>query len=1130
MQQRYSRKRFDSCSIILKKTVLLCAVFFLISHTVFATQLTVSAFTHSVNQQNKISVDFENETLANALHILARKARVGISYNTIQMPNREITYHSEDKPISQVLTEILKGTELFAKMSENRRVILIKQKPIMIPETVQGSTLSGNVVDADTGEPLPGANVYIESTGQGTSTNGDGEFSIENIEDGTYTVTVSYVGFDVFTEEVMIEGETTVEFELSINAAELEEVVVTGYGIQRRTAPTGAISTVSGNEFEHRSIQTPDQALQGRASGFRMVNTSGQPGGDSYIRIRGIGSINAGTEPLFIVDGIRVESSYRGTQGSNNILQGLNPSDIESINVLKDAEATALYGAEGANGVVLVTTRTGREGPTQFSASAQFGVSEQKFEYDLMNGPDFVRAMGEAYANRYEDLGLTSYQGVEYGDPREAGREAAYINFGYPDEVGTYDWYGSMIQPGFQQRYNISARGGTESTQFYVSTGVNNQEGTFIGSKFDRISLRTNLTHRANDRLRFDVKTNISRSKTTGIADHNGDTGGSNWIGSPFHGGVTTRVTSPIYNDDGSYNQDPEDLSGVLYNNVQVLNEEERFSRTFQLLGNASATYELTNKISIRSRWAVDFRTVLDHRFYNPSINRYGAYGGGVYERTREVTSWNTDQVLDYVDTFGGVHNVNAILGVEYQHMYRRYQTTQGRGLPSSLFETISSTAENYSIGGLFGEYKNAGAFSRGEYNYDNRYFAAVNLRYDGSSRFGADKRYGLFYSGSLAWDLASESFMDNVDFISQLKPRISYGTSGNSNIGYYAARPFFGTGGSYGGETGLRPTQLGNASLTWEKAISTDIGIDWALFEGRAYGTFAAFRKDNEALLLERNLPTNSGFSYINDNVGTVRVEGLELEIGAVLLETTRFSWISDFNLTYERSEVLELADGQESIGNTIRVGEPRQIRWGAKFAGVNPSNGQPMWYDTDGNLTYSLTDADDGPIGSQLPDFYGGFSNRFNYGPVSLNVLFHYEYGKDLYNYQHDVFMMAPFRGRTLSTDMFARWQQPGDMTEVPRMYNQSSFPNGSSVTTFDTQNMQDGSFIRLKNVTLQFQVPPQWLSRVGIGSLSVFVQGENLLTWTEFEGPDPEVIAQTQTYYPQPRTFMGGINIDF
>lgn len=1072
----------------------------------------------SLLEQN-IDLDFEEASIEEALVEIARQADLKLMYSENALPaNKKLTLHSRTS-LYNALWSVLEGSGLQFAVSQNSQLIIFPMEEDIAEQVFQDGILTGRVVDVENGEELPGANVFIEELGQGTSTDINGEFTISNIENGTYTVKVTYVGFLEHTQEVVIEDETSIDFELQLSASELSEVVVTGYGVHR-TKPTGAISTISGDDFKTRSIQTPDQALQGRASGFRMVSTSGAPGGASYIRIRGMGSINAETDPLFIIDGTRIESSYSGTMGSNNILQGLNPADIQDMTVLKDAEATALYGAEGSNGVVLITTRKGKEGPTQFSASAKFGSRQQDFRYDLMSGPDFVTAMQEATVNRALDLGE---------DP-EAARQEAIDTYGHPDEVGTYDWYGSMIQPGFSQTYNLSARGGSESTQFFVSGGFNDEQGTFIGSEFDRMSLLSNITHKASDKLRFDLNTNISRRKATGIMDHDGSTGGSNWIGSPFHGGVTTRVTSPIYNEDGSYNQDPGDLSGVMYNNVQVLNEEKQWSRTMQIIGNISATYSFSDNLSFRSRWALDYKDVLDHRFYNPSIDRYNAYGGAVYERNRETTSWNTDQVLDYMNTFDGVHNVNAILGAEYQHMYRRYMTAHTRGLPSSLFSTISSGAENYTAAGSFGEYKNAGVFSRGEYNYDNRYYAAVNLRYDGSSRFGEDRRYGLFYSGSLAWDLAAEDFMSDLDMITELKPRISHGTSGNSKIGYYAARPFFETGGSYGGETGLRPTQLGNATLTWEEALSTDIGVDFSLYEGRAYGTVAVFRKDNKNLLLDRNLPTNSGFSSISDNVGTVRVEGLELELGAVVLQSGKFSWRSDFNLTYERSEILELSEGQETIGNEIRVGEQRQIRWGAEFAGVNPSNGQPMWYDENNELTYQVTDADRRVIGSQLPDYYGGFNNTFNYGAFSMNVLFHYEYGKDLYNYQHDVFMLTAHRGRTLANAVWDRWQEPGDMTVIPRMYSTASFPGGSSVSTFDTRNMEDGSFIRLKNLTLQYQVPQRFLEGLNLSSVSLFVQGENLLTWTKFKGPDPEVIAQTQTNYPIPRTFTGGINIDF
>lgn len=1089
--------------------------------TLIGVQLSFSAYSQ------KINIRAENRPLEELLMELKTQSGFKILFNTETVEKADrVTVEINDMDLTEAVEALLSGLPLAYEIRE--RTILVKPGKLkQKPGSIVQQQITGRVVDAQ-GQPLVGVSVQIKQSGTGTTTDENGNFTLPPVS-GDATIVFTYVGYA--SRELSVAEVSSGPIILQQDVTQLQEVTISsGYGIRQTTQPTGSVVALDAEALENRSIQTPDQALQGRASGFRMINTNGQPGAATKVVIRGMGSINAGTNPLWVIDGVRVEPSYMGGQASMNVLQSLNPEDIESMEVLKDAAATAIYGADGANGVVLITTKRGVAGKTRFKLSSQYGASRQAFRYDAMDGPSFVTAMQEAYANRYQDLGTTSYGGVDYGDPREAGRQAAIAAFGDPSEVGTYDWQSAMQQTGIQKRVNLSATGGNDKTVFYVSAGWGSQGGTVINSQFDRMTLHSNIHHKASDRLSFDLKTNLAANKATGQVDQDGSPGGTNWTNSPFHGGVTTRITSPIYNPDGSYNQDPDDLVGVMYNLVQVLNLEEQLTKQTQLIGSFSATYQFSDFLSFRSRWNIDHRLTRDHRFRDPRINRYGSYGGGVYDRTRLVTSWNTDQVLDYTRTFDQVHNFSAILGAEYQRMHREQHHAEGRQLPSYLFNTIDATAIPYAVSGTWNEYRRAGIFSQVQYDYDKRFFGTASLRYDGHSRFGANNRWGAFYSLGFAWDMAKESFFQQADFLTQLKPRISYGTTGNSDIGNFASRALFGVAGSYDDMPGLRPSQLGNAELTWEAARAMDIAVDWAMFDGRLYGTFDLFRKDNERLLLERNLPTNSGFTNIMDNVGTVRNQGLEAELGVRLLDKGKFKWTSEFNITFLENEVIDLG-GQSSIGNTIRLGYPLQIRWGYYSAGVNPADGRPMWYDNQGNLTYNPAETRDrGVIGNPVPNFYGGLFNRFSYGPVSLEVLFHYEYGRDLYSVQGDVFYRQPHRGRVLYNEMWGRWQKPGDITEIPRFYSVSSFPGGGSYFPFSTRNMQDGSFIRLKNVRLHYNVPEKWLNRAGIEGLSIFVQAENLITWTAFDGPDPEVIAQTQSYYPQPRVILGGLTLDF
>ena len=1000
---------------------------------------------------------------------------------------------------------------------------------IIVPFTAfaQQTGVQGTIYDADDGEELPGATVRIDALEVGTTSDAEGNYELTGLEPGSYSVIFSFVGYREQERSVDItDGEmTTLNVELVPDALGLDELVVTGYGIRERREVTGAISSVRGERVRGRTIQTPDQALQGQSAGTQFVGSSGQPGAAANIRIRGIGSIHSGNSPLFIVDGVPIEDYFRSNIATtnSNVLGGINPSDIESIEVLRDAEATAIYGAQGANGVVLITTRRGQEGVTNFTASVRGGVHQLHREYDYMEGPDFVNFMMEAYENRARDL----------GQDIESARQSAFETYRSPgaesvDDVQTYDWFGEMTRPGYNQRYSLSAQGGTETTRFFVSGGYEDHQGTFYSSYYDRMTLRSNVEHEASDRLSFETNLSLSRSVMNGQAE----TGG-NWINSPFHGGVTLRHTFPIYEDDGTYTQD---VPGAIYNVVQLLHEEERVGREFQLVSNLASTYRVTPNLDVRAQLNVDYRMSRDRRYNNPSIPRYGAYGGSVLERTRETENYSGNFVADYGQTFDDVHNFNALAGVEYRHRDYNFHSATGEELPNPLLGQLNLAGVASAVAGRTSEYTTAGGFTRLQYNYDRRYFGSVNLRYDGHSRFGGDQRWGMFYSGALAWDVAREDFMQDVGWLDELRPRVSYGITGNADIGDFASIALFGSGGTYMGNTGLRPQQLGNAMLSWEQAATTDLAVDFAFLGNRLYGNVGVYRTDNEQLLLESWLPSDSGFSDIMENVGIVRNEGIEIEVGGVLVDAGRFMWASDFNITFQQSEVLELEGEQEWMSDPnvaasrIIVGDERHQWWVRNYAGVNPADGRALWYDQNGELTYSVGTADYFAAGSMMPDYYGGWSNEFSYGPVSLDILFQYEYGSTILDEQYSNFHLAPHRGRVLSPDMLNRWTEPGQVTDIPKAYNQGAFPGGTDHNAWSDRRLFDGSYIRLKNVQLNYALPAELANRLGLGAATVFVQSENMVTWTEYPGLDPEVFDRGQTYFPQPRTLEGGIEINF
>jgi TonB-linked SusC/RagA family outer membrane protein len=970
----------------------------------------------------------------------------------------------------------------------------------------QTGTVTGRVVDAAARYPLIATDVFVVGTSMHALTNQEGVYRLTNVPPGEHTIEVSRLGYGSATRTVTVTagGTVTADFELQERAITLDELVVTGYSVTARRERTGAQAVVDRSELERMPVATADQALQGRAAGVQVRSENGQPGAGPTVRIRGIGSIDAGSTPLYIVDGVQIAADRQtGSQADTSPLAALNPRDIESIEVLKDAAATSIYGAQAANGVVLITTRRGAAGTTRFTFSSEMGTVQNLKTWDVVRGPDWVRLQMEAYANRAQDVGQTRAQG-------EANAIAA---FGDPNEVGHYDWQGAVLRDGAIRKYNASASGGTEDTRFYLSGGYEMQEGQVVESDFDRLSFRANLDHRATEKL--SILANVGLSSINQLGELTG-----NCQNCAFWAAPHMRPTLPIYNEDGSFNQD---IAPVAYNIAAQVFIEDRVAKTRQGIGNLTANYAILPRLNFRSLWGLDFRTRRETLYQPPEQQVIGDNGSETY---REVVNWNTNQVLNFTTTLGGRHNLNSLAGIEYRHESGEVFSAQGNGYPSGIFRTLNLAAIPASIGGSTFGYKLASFFGRTQYDFLNKYMVGGSLRYDGSSRFGEKFRYGLFYSVSAGWDLTQEAFMERLGFMDDLTLRVGYGTTGNSAIGDFASLTLFGAGNTYMGRPGLRPSQLGNDELTWEKSKSLNVGANWSALGGRLFGAVDVFRTDNESLLLDAFLPIDAGFEEITRNVGVVRNKGLEVELSAVPLNRDRFGWQTDFNISFLDNEIIELAEGQQNIGNDIRVGESRLIYWGARWAGVNPADGRPMWYDSAGNLTYQVRTADMQVIGSNLPTVTGGFSNTLRLGPVRLDALLQYVLGHDLRDSQHNNLMnISTVRG--VRTGVMDRWQQPGDVTSVPKGYTSSSYPGTSAWTTGSDRSIYDGSYVRLKHVTLAYSVPSRLVSFAGFSEGRLYFQGVNLWTATRFPGIDPEVQEAGDTY-PGAIQLMAGFEL--
>lgn len=989
--------------------------------------------------------------------------------------------------------------------------------------SAQDGTITGTVTDAESGEPLPGATVQIADLGIGAATDAEGVFSLD-APAGTHLVSVSFVGFDTAEREIDVPaGETvTANFALEVGAAQLGEVVVQGYGVTRRRVESGSIGSVQSEDIETVTARSADAAIQGRISGARITSSSGQPGAGLQFQIRGAGSITAGSDPLIIVDGVQFSEQSQLGLADGNPLNGINPADIESIEVLKDASAKSIYGAQAANGVVLITTKQGREGPTEVSFSTQLGSVDRINEFDVLNSEQYLNGRIEAYENFYVDrLGDTEAA-------RQAGREAGIAAFqdpNNPDLINT-NWQDAVFRSGITQTYNLSLRGGNEETTFFISGRFARDEGQIIESLFRQGGLRANLDHEVNDRVTVESKVNLT---TTNIR---GTIGNGPFITSPYWAAQFIQPTLSLYNEPGNpesgYNL-LEDATVFDVNPVAQEDFDTRSSNANQIVANAAANVEILPSLFSRTVVGVQHEDTNEEEYSDPRLPSNQAVGGSLQVFADRRTSVNVSQSLTFDKLFADVHAFTGLLGAEYKQEKFGLTTVEGQGFPNFLYRTLQSAAEPTNVNSARSKYRTQSVFANGEYTYDDTYQLRGVVRVDGSSRFGEENRWGTFGAVSGFWRISNESFMDDIGLVDNLLIRGGYGVTGNSQIGNFASRQLFVGSGEYANRPGVRPSSLGNPQLTWEENEETNFGIDFAVLNRRLSGSVDVYRSDRQELLLGRSLPSDSGFGSITENVGEIRNEGVEIELSTLNLDLGGFQWATDFNIAFQRSEVLSLTEDQDELtsgGLVYRVGEPvGQLRY-TRYAGANPANGRPMYYDENGELTYIPGSSDEQLVGNLQPDFFGGLTNRFSYGGLSVDVFFQYDYGRTTLNNNAFFSDVSQFNYNS-ATRVLDRWQEPGDVTDVPKFFI-GNYQDGASEAVFSTRFVEDASYIRLKQVKVTYQFPDELVSRSGLKRASLFVQGENLATITDFTGPDPEVVGTALGEYPQSRRLTVGLNV--
>ncbi|WP_166336967.1 SusC/RagA family TonB-linked outer membrane protein [Sphingobacterium chungjuense] len=997
--------------------------------------------------------------------------------------------------------------------------------------------ITGKVTSQEDGRPLAGVTILVKNTQNGFQTNSDGNYSI-SMPSGSSVLVFRSIGFA--EQEVTVGSRSVVNVSLTTDASVVSEVIVTGYGQElRKESLTGAVAVLGGAEIEGLPTQSFDRAMQGRLAGVQVTSSGGQPGGGLNVAIRGAVSVNGNAQPLYIIDGIQMNAGGVSTQTTQNLFSFVNQEDIESIQVLKDAATASIYGAQAANGVVLVTTKKGRAGRTVIKLDAQQGWQENPNPYDLATGPEYYELYRQAYFNQYLAVTGNGQAGVTAWNTRLWGSNPS--NWLEPSQIPSVDWYDAVFRRGKLGQYNLNVSGGTDKTRFYIGGGLNKTEGTVIGSEFNRGNVRVNLDHQASERFSIDTRINLFNAVSSGPSTGNGF-----FTNTPFTGALLLPTINPIYNADGTWNNNL--INGYGYNIVQVLNEEERETNTYGTLSSLALTYKILPGLSIRGFGGFDFSDARNYNYRPGNIPAYAGTAGTGADNFVRTVNFNTSLTANYSTTIAQDHSISGFAGVEYRDYSQRQVGAAAQTFPNPLLRLISQAATNTGYTSTFTGYKMASFIASGSYDYQGKYLFSGNLRYDGSSRFGTDNKFGLFYGLSGAWRISQEEFF-NVSAINELKLRASYGVTGDQGaIGNFSSLTLFnspGAGAAYNGQSTLRPAQMGVPNLTWEELSSVNLGLDFGLFNNRLFGSVDIYRNHRNNMLLAQELPTDAGYSSITVNAGRARLEGIDLELGGIPVNTGGFKWTSSFNIGFIDNELLALNEqagiepyfGTPNI-NTGRytVGQRLNQVFTIPWAGVNPSDGRAMYYDQQGNITYNPVGVDDRrPYGSYDPNFFGGWNNTLSYKGISLDFLFQYQYGNLAWtDTNYPLELSGAYGYNSLANQLYESWSQPGDIVGIPRPFYNGAEPGSVPITTFSSRWLQDASYIRLKQLTLSYNLPKSILGK--IQDVRVFAQGMNLWTITRFTGEDPENTAISATnqsqmnVYPHPVTVTFGAAITF
>ena len=1041
-------------------------------------------------QSQKVSLDFKNERVEKVLASI--KSQTGMSLvfsDQLVDVNRKVTMQLKDVTLKEALTRLLSGTNLTFEI-RNNKIYFIEKKAVSQPGS-RKKRVTGVVKDV-MGEPLIGANVVEK----GRSTNGvitdfNGKFTLE--VDESASLVVSYIGY--LAQDIPTKGKGDFHIILKEDTNTLDEVVVTEYGDFKKATYTGSASVLTTEKLEALPVVSVGQMIESNIPGISVVaGTSSQPGAKTTLRVRGVVSMNASTEPLYVLDGVPIPSydlsnfTSMSEAGGMGFIETLNPADIESITVLKDAASASLYGAKGANGVVLITTKKGKEGKLRVNMAAKYGITDFAYTYrPLMGGEERRELIHEGLVNFQLDKGVSEQEAQQYADAN-IDQYAKRLPQGYSD------WESALFKTGYQQDYNLSASAGNQNSSFIGSLGYTKQTGVSLNSEMERFTGRVDASNKYK-KVEFGMNASFSWTKNVHLPE-------GKFYGSAIYASkVNLTPSTPIYNEDGTYASGYRENNG--YNPILEAEVNDYYARTVRAMGTAKIAYNVWDNLKVSSVFTVDYSLTKDFFFQSPDGRDGATYQGRGRMQMTDRIRYTSQNNLTYSKTFGK-HSVSAVTAFEvmkydYEDLYAA-KKTYGQDINTSL----GNAADPIDADQKLQEDALMSYVASVNYSYDDKYYASFSFRRDGSSRLSPDTRWGNFWSLSASWRLSQERFMQPLkSVLSDLKLRASYGVNGNLPSSYYGYQSTYTTGAFYSGKPSPWESTLGNEELTWEKNYALNLGLDIGLFS-RVNVSLDWYTRTTKDLLMSKQLNSISGFSSLLTNVGQMRNTGVELEVRSNNIKTKDFSWTTAFNLSHNKNKILKLADLPWFVdGRYVRKeGYPFNTIYLREYAGVGPETGSALYYDNqqdeNGNYTKNkVTDpgqASPIPLKDITPTISGGFMNTFNYKFIDLSFNLSYSFGG--YSYDNASYILQDDGYSVISnksTEQRRRWQKPGDITDVPRfVYGNKKGGNYNS-----SRAIHSTDHIRLKSLILGLNAPKAWLQKLGIGNARIYFSGTNLLT---------------------------------